>query len=161
MSKDSVRITFLLAALNEVRILAGDIGNAYLNAPYKYFVHVTIRDFFLFGPENKGRTAAIARVLYGLRSAGNYWKQHFATRLWEVLGYQLCEAYRDMHMKEAIKPDGNKYWVYIIVYVDDMLCVNHDTKSTMDPISNLYCMKEGTIETPKVCLGANIKEQKF
>ena len=32
VSRDSVRIAFLLAALNDVDILATDIGNAYLNA---------------------------------------------------------------------------------------------------------------------------------
>jgi hypothetical protein len=32
VSRDSIRIAFLLAALNEVDILAANIGNAYLNA---------------------------------------------------------------------------------------------------------------------------------
>ena len=32
VSKESVKTTFLLAALNNLEILAGDIGNAYLNA---------------------------------------------------------------------------------------------------------------------------------
>jgi hypothetical protein len=33
VSRDSVRIAFLLATLNGLKILACDIGNAYLNAP--------------------------------------------------------------------------------------------------------------------------------
>ncbi len=33
VSRDSVRIAFLLAALNDLDVLACDIGNAYLNAP--------------------------------------------------------------------------------------------------------------------------------
>ena len=66
-----------------------------------------------------------------------------------------------MYVKKAIKLDGAEYWAYIIVYVDNILCLNHDTKSTMDLISNLYRMKEGSIETPKVYLGANIKERKL
>ena len=33
VSRESVRIAFLLAALNDLDILTGDIGNAYLNAP--------------------------------------------------------------------------------------------------------------------------------
>ena len=33
VSRDSVRIAFLVAALNDLDILATDIGNAYLNAP--------------------------------------------------------------------------------------------------------------------------------
>ena len=31
VSRESVRIAFLLAALNNLEILGGDIGNAYLN----------------------------------------------------------------------------------------------------------------------------------
>ena len=33
VSRDSVRIGFLLAALNDLELLAADVGNAYLNAP--------------------------------------------------------------------------------------------------------------------------------
>ena len=158
VSRDSVRIAFLLAALNEVDILAGDIGNAYLNAPCKERVHVTITDDILFGAENKGKTAVIVRALYGLKSAGNSWRQHFATKIREELGYVPCVADQDVHMKEATKPDGTKYWAYIIVYVDDVLVINHNAKATMNLISNIYRMKDGSIETPKVYLGANIKE---
>lgn len=63
-------------------------------------------------------------------------------------------------MKEATKPNGTKYWVYIIVYVD-VISINHDTKSIMDLILNLYPMKEGNIKTPRVYLGATIKEWKL
>ena len=61
-------------------------------------------------------------------------------------------------MKQATKPDGTKYWSYIIVYVDNVLCIDHDPKSMMKMISEIYRMKEGSIETPKVYLGANIKQ---
>ena len=67
VSRESVGIAFLLAALNEVNILARDIGNAYLNASCKERVHVTISDDLLFGPENKGKIAVIVRALYGLK----------------------------------------------------------------------------------------------
>ena len=42
ISRDSVHIGFLLAALNGLDILAGDISNTYLNAPCREKVHVTI-----------------------------------------------------------------------------------------------------------------------
>ena len=35
VSRDSVRIMFMLAALNNLKIKSVDIGNAYLNAPNK------------------------------------------------------------------------------------------------------------------------------
>ena len=41
ISRDSVRIMFLIAALNDIDILSADIGNAYLNASTKERVHTT------------------------------------------------------------------------------------------------------------------------
>ena len=35
VSKESIRIIFMIAALNRLKIKAADIGNAYLNAPNK------------------------------------------------------------------------------------------------------------------------------
>lgn len=41
VSRDSVRIAFLLAALNDIDLLATDIGNAYLNASPREKVYTT------------------------------------------------------------------------------------------------------------------------
>ena len=35
VSRESIRIGFLIAALNGLDVLAADIGNAYINAPCK------------------------------------------------------------------------------------------------------------------------------
>ena len=67
-SRDSVRIAFLLAALNDLSILAGDISNAYLNAPNREKVHI-ICGPELFGKEFEGSTAIIVRAFYALKSA--------------------------------------------------------------------------------------------
>jgi hypothetical protein len=45
VARDSVRLAFLLAALNDLEILGGDIGNAYLQAETKEKVHT------ICGPE--------------------------------------------------------------------------------------------------------------
>ncbi len=46
VSRDSVRIAFLLAALNDIDILAAAIGNAYLNVPTKEKVYTTAEKEF-------------------------------------------------------------------------------------------------------------------
>jgi hypothetical protein len=43
VTRDSVRIAFLIAALNDIDILAADIGNAYLQAPAREKVHTNDR----------------------------------------------------------------------------------------------------------------------
>jgi hypothetical protein len=45
VSRDSIRIDFLIAALNDIEILSADIGNAHLNTPTKEQVHT------MAGPE--------------------------------------------------------------------------------------------------------------
>ena len=41
VTRDSIRTAFLIAALNELEILAADVGNAYLQAPAREKVHTT------------------------------------------------------------------------------------------------------------------------
>ena len=53
VSRDSARISFLLAALNGIDILAADVSNAYLNAPTKEKVYTAAGPEF--GPELQGR----------------------------------------------------------------------------------------------------------
>ena len=48
-ARDSVRLGFLLAALNTLNILICDIDNAHLNAPNREKVHVIVGSE-LFGP---------------------------------------------------------------------------------------------------------------
>ena len=53
-SRDSVRLIFLIAALNNLDLLSADIDNAYLNAKCRERVHVKC-GAELFGQENKGK----------------------------------------------------------------------------------------------------------
>ena len=79
VSRDSMQIAFTIVALNNLKILAADVQNAYLNAPTKEKLY-TIAGLE-FGHENKGRPAIIVRALYGLRSSGAQWCDHMATTI--------------------------------------------------------------------------------
>ena len=65
VSRESVRIAFTYAALNELDIMAADIGNAYLQAPTsgKYYTKLGPE----FGPDYEGRIAYIVQAAYGLK----------------------------------------------------------------------------------------------
>jgi Reverse transcriptase (RNA-dependent DNA polymerase) len=74
VSRDSVRLTFLIAVLNDVDILSCDIGNAYLNAPCQENI------WFEAGKEcgeDAGKAMVLKRALYGLKSAGASWRAMF------------------------------------------------------------------------------------
>ena len=78
VSRDSVRIMFLVAALNDLDVKMCNIGNAYLNAETKE------RVWFQAGPEwgksREGSTVIIVRALYGLKSSGAEWKKTLHTK---------------------------------------------------------------------------------
>jgi len=103
VTRDSVRIAFLVAALNDVDILATNIGNAYLNANPIEKVHTTAGPEF--GAELKGKYVLIVKALYGLKSSGAAWRAHFANTL-KDLGFTSCLADPDIWFRAAKKPDG-------------------------------------------------------
>jgi hypothetical protein len=64
VSRESVRIAFMYAALNDLDVQAADIQNAYLTSPCDEKV------WTILGPEFEGKCAIIVRSLYGLKSSG-------------------------------------------------------------------------------------------
>jgi hypothetical protein len=50
-------------------------------------------------------------------------------------------------MKDERRPDdGVLYWTYIIIYVDDSLCVHHDPGAPLEKLDEYFKMKEGSIQ---------------
>ena len=67
VSRDSVRIMLLIAALNDLELKAVDIQNAILTAPNKE------KHYMIAGKESgavAGKCCIISKALYGLKSAG-------------------------------------------------------------------------------------------
>ncbi len=73
-------------------------------------------------------------------------------------GYLLCKADPDVWMKPKTKPDGFKYWSYILVYTDDILAVDHDPKSIMDYLASRYTLKPGSVQEPELYLGSQVSK---
>ena len=63
---DSVRLVFLIAELNDLDMLAGDIQNAYLNAPTKEKLFFYAVDKWKY---DQGEIVIVLRALYGLKSS--------------------------------------------------------------------------------------------
>jgi len=155
VSRDSVRLAFLVAALNDLDVLAADVQNAYLNAETKEKVY-TIAGLE-FGPDNVGRPVLIVRALYGLKSSGARWRDHMAASLREA-GFDSCKADPDVWMKASVKPNGEHYWAYVLCYVDDILVVSHNPKEVMDFLSSRYTLKEGSVQEPDMYLGNEVRK---
>jgi hypothetical protein len=110
VSRDSVRLAFLIAALNDIDILSGDIGNAYLQAHTREKVHFICG--MEFGQNYHGRFAIIRRALYRLKSSGAAWRAQFAGTLSDLSLYQktLILYSRQSHFCSS---NGQHYtWAY-------------------------------------------------
>jgi hypothetical protein len=95
VARDRVHLVFLIIALNDLEILGGDIGNAYLQAPTKEKVHTICGP--KFGHNLQGRFAVNCRALYGLKSSGAAWHSSFAGTL-NDLGFTSSLADPDVWM---------------------------------------------------------------
>ena len=71
VSRDSVRLAFLIGALNELDVLAADVQNAYINAPCREKVWTVAGAEF---GSDKGAVMIVKRALYGLKSSGAAWR---------------------------------------------------------------------------------------
>jgi hypothetical protein len=154
VGRDSVRIAFLLAALNDVDLLACDVSNAYLNALTKELLYI------IAGPEFgslAGRKVLIVRALYGLKSSGAAWRSLLASTMVEM-GFTSCLADPDVWFRPATKPDGFQYYEYVLIYVDDILCLSHAPQAIIATIGKLYQLKEGSVGEPTRYLGAVVKK---
>jgi hypothetical protein len=157
VSRDIVCIAFHLAALNDIDILAIDIGNAYLNAQPHEKVYTTAGPEF--GAELQGKAVLIARALYGLKSSGAAWCSHLANTLHQM-GFISCLADPDIWYCPATKPNGFQYYEYVLVYVDDVLTLSHQGDKIMKGLEEFYHLKDG-FKKPELYLGAEIKQWIF
>ena len=154
VSRESIQIGFLLSTLNGLDILAADIQNTYLNAPTEEKV------WFRAGPkwgQHEGKPVLIVWALYGLKSSGQAWRTHFAQTL-EGMGFKSSFADPDVWYKASVKPNGEEFCKYLLVYVDDIFCIDTDPKRYMSQIEKSFKIKEGSIGPPTVYLGANCQK---
>ena len=156
VSRETVRIAFLLAALNGLAVCAADIGNAYLNADCAEKIYTVAGKEF--GALLEGKVLIVAKALYGLKSSGAAWRRHLANSIADM-GFKSSRGDPDLYYRPANKPDGTPYYEYILVYVDDILAISCDTAPIMDEFSKLYRLKPDSVGPPSRYLGADIGVQ--
>ena len=52
------------------------------------------------------------------------------------------EADPDVWMWKATKSNGFKYWEYVLIYVDDVLCISKQPEKVTETIKTVYRLKE-------------------
>ena len=152
VSRDSVRIILLAAALNGLQVMACDIQNTYLttNCHEKIWTYA--------GPEfgsERGQPMIIRKALYGLKLSGTAFRAHLALTLHDI-GSKPMKADSDVWIRPAVKPDGTEYYDYIMCYIDDILSVSHDAKSILQSLQGQFKLKGDKIEPPDMYLGTQL-----
>ena len=157
VSRESVRIAFAYAALNNLDVWAADIQNAYLQAPssQKHYIVCGAE----FGLENIRKRALIRRALYGGKSAGKDFRNHLRECM-RHLRFTSCPADPDVWMRPAIHSDGSKHYEYILLYVDDALAIGeHPEKLLCQGIGKYFQLKEESVGPPKIYLGGSVRKR--
>jgi Reverse transcriptase (RNA-dependent DNA polymerase) len=154
VSRDSVRIALTIAALNDLKVNACDIQNAYLTADCRE--KIWTRAGPEFGSE-AGTIFIVRKALYGLKSAGAAFRSLLADTLMDT-GYRPTKADPDVWLRPAVKPDGFEYYEIVLCYVDDILSISHDPHATLIALTSIFKLKDDKIEEPDMYLGAQLNK---
>jgi len=127
-----MRICIFLAKLNGLLIMVGDVGNAYLEAKTRELIYI------IAGPEFgplEGKILLIDKALYGLKTSGARYREHFADYL-RSKGWKQSKADPDIWMM-----DMGTHWEYLCTYVDDLIIMSKDPQKFMDEVQKTFKMK--------------------
>eukprot|EP00804_Cyclotella_cryptica_P026575 CCRYP_014011-RA/>CCRYP_014011-RA protein AED:0.14 eAED:0.14 QI:0/0/0/1/0/0.25/4/0/793 len=157
VSRETVRIALLIAALNGVDIWAADVLNAYITVPCREKIWTTLGKEF---GDDWGKKATVVRALYGLKSSGAVFGAHLAGCMRES-GYVSCPADPDLWLKEQTDRKGSRYYSYILCHVDDLLVVQHNPKRIVDKINSFLPLKPDLVGPAEMYLGAKLRKKTF
>ena len=154
VSRESVRIGLLLAVLNDLNVLTGDLQNAYLGAPCEEKIWTICGTEF--GLEYQGRKALLCRALYGLKSAGASFRNHLANCL-SHLGFTSCKADPDVWLRPFNDKKGCECYEYLLVYNDDIMVICKDPKLVLQHLDMYFKVKDNSIHPPNIYLGGKLR----
>jgi hypothetical protein len=153
VSRESVRIDFLIAVINGIDVIAADVQNAYVQATSLEKYYAITGDEF--GEDNR-KTALIVRAFYGLKSSGASWRAHIAHTLSDM-GFVPSRGDPDVWMRQSFNQMTTVlYWEYILVYVDDLLAIGMEPRATLNILESDYNYVLKDFGPPTRYLGASI-----
>ena len=83
----------------------------------------------------------------GKAAGADYWK-YICNTIFDM-NFKLCKADPGMWFRPATKLDGNTYYQYILLYIDDILCKMESTeKFSFNKCCERFKIKEGSIAPP-------------
>ena len=130
----SVCLLDVIAHHDNLKVLCGDVGNAFVTAPCLEKVYSRA------GPEFGDRHDSImvlTKALYGLRSSSRAFRRHFADFL-QSLGFRSAHYDRNIWMQ--MREDSTGY-DYICTHGDDFKIVARDPDHWLTQMSGVFLLK--------------------
>jgi hypothetical protein len=145
VSRESVRITLTIAALNNLQVKASDIMNAYLTSPREENIWTVLGTEFGRTKSYTSPSSVWAEECWGVILATS-------SRLHANVGLHIMQG-RLGCLKVMIRPEDRLwYYAYILLYVDDILCIHHDAESAINELDRYH----RSIGDPDIYLGTKL-----
>ncbi|KAI2494181.1 Reverse transcriptase (RNA-dependent DNA polymerase) [Fragilaria crotonensis] len=116
VSRDSMRLVFHIAGLNDLDVLAGDVTNAYHHLNAKCREKICWFEGGIETGEDRGKVLIITRALYGLKSSGAAWQADLAATLRDL---KFTSSQTDPDVLWLLS--AGTHYNMVLVYVDDIL----------------------------------------
>jgi hypothetical protein len=133
----SVRLLDVIAHRDNLSILTGDIGNAFIQAPTQEKVYTICGKEW--GDYYK-RVAIIKKALYGLTTSAAQWRNLFADFL-RKLGFKPTRYDRDVWLRMREDDEG---YDYVCTHVDDFKIVAKAPNRWMHKIRSSFLVKSAS-----------------
>jgi hypothetical protein len=142
---------------NNLKVITGDIGNAYLYAKSDLKTDVALgEEFNVFDSKIQEHTivAAAEKALYGLPTSANRWHAHLSDNL-RAMGFKPTRFDPDVWLRLRDEKAG---YYYIGTHTDDLMIVAQDASYHMSTIRDKYIVKGGG--PPSFHLGCDSEQSK-
>jgi hypothetical protein len=103
-----------------------------------------------FGPE-EGKSFLVVKALCGLKSASFSFRSYMAEKL-VSMRFQSSMADPDVWLWAATKSDGEKYYEYVLMYVDDILALSSDARLILEDIRGVPLSSRMTKSRPPIII---------
>ena len=149
VSVETIRMAFILAAMNNLDVCAADISTAFLYGKTREKVYVVAGPEF---GEHAGKRMIIDKGLYGLKTSAARFHEHLSAKL-RRMGFKPSKADFDLFYC-----DRRDHYEYVATYVDDILAFSRDPMKIINEIQDDYVLKG--IGTPEYYLGGDFHSTK-
>ena len=79
----------------------------------------------------------------------------------EHMVYESCKAEQDVWMRSATRTDGLDYYEYILLYVDNCLCISENLNPALLQVDKYFPIKPASLGPPKTYLGEQFQRYNF